>query len=112
MSAQIPTSKSFWRQAAFLTSIALFTAYFVKSKIHLRRQQQFRPDELESSSYYSDGSSNKNQERQDISKIRPGFPTSENSEYMRKSQYEGSGNSYISRRSGDKISSGFWGKWW
>lgn len=38
-----------------------------------------------------------------IAKIKPGFAES-TGEYKRKSEYEGAGNSYSSRKGGDKFS--------
>ncbi|CDK29403.1 unnamed protein product [Kuraishia capsulata CBS 1993] len=86
----LPSLKAFWKQTLFLSCLAIGTAYFVKSKVHLRRRQQYVEESKEELPV----------------ETRPGFPTTQGAASSRKSEYEGSGSSYMSRKSGDKFS---WG---
>ncbi|ODV84910.1 hypothetical protein CANARDRAFT_8046 [[Candida] arabinofermentans NRRL YB-2248] len=103
MSSTLPSIKQFWKQAIFLSGLAIGTAIFVKSKVSIRRKTQYIQ---ETSSYDST-------QKKQIADVKPGFPTQaldENGEtiYKRKSEYEGAGSSYMSRKHGDKFN--YWFK--
>lgn len=85
--ATLPSSRSFWKQATFISVLAVFAAYNVKQNVYLRRKLQYRPDELEIS--------RSGEDEYDISKIRPGFPSITGDASERKSEYEGTGDSYL-----------------
>lgn len=92
----IPSFAKFWKQALFLSTLAIGTALFVKSKVHLRKKNQHLPDAVLGD----------REQDYDISKIRPGFPQSKDdmTAYGRKSEFQGTADSYLTRKSGDKFS--------
>lgn len=100
-----PTIKTFWKQGTFCLILAVVSAYAVKSNVTIRRRQQFAK---EASSYDSLMQERvKERSGESISTVKPGFPLDDGVErYQRKSEYEGAGSSYMSRRHGDKFN---WG---
>ncbi|QPG75222.1 hypothetical protein FOA43_002572 [Brettanomyces nanus] len=72
----------------------------------MSRKQQFAKD----ASSYDSLMQQRVRSGDSISTIRPGFPKEDGIErYTRKSEYEGAGSSYMSRRHGDKF--GFLDRW-
>ncbi|VEU20727.1 DEKNAAC101526 [Brettanomyces naardenensis] len=104
--SSVPSVKSFWKTAVFLTAIAGFTAYYAKNKVTIRRRAQYAKD----ASSYDSMMQQRVRSGDSISTIRPGFPKEDGVEkFKRKSEYEGAGSSYMSRRHGDKF--GFFSRW-
>lgn len=102
----LPPIKQFWKQALFMTSLAGFAGYYAKTKVTIRRKAQYAKD----ASSYDSLMQSRVRSGQTISTIRPGFPLEDGTHhYERKSQYEGAGSSYMSRRHGDKF--GLWERW-
>lgn len=102
MSSPAPSIKQFWRQALFLSAVAITSAYFVKQNVTIRRQTQY----VKEASSYDSLMQDRVRERsgESISTVKPGFPLEDGVErYQRKSEYEGAGLSYRSRRTGDKF---------
>ncbi|GME97250.1 unnamed protein product [Ambrosiozyma monospora] len=121
----LPSIKQFWGQAVFLAVLGITTAYFVKSNVTIRRRQQYiqeasnfdtlqqertkaQAEKLIGDSNDSDEARAAYERKYGIRGVQPGFPIKdENSPvYERKSEFEGAGNAYLSRKSGDKF--GFW----
>lgn len=101
-SAPPPNIKKFWKQGLFLSVVAITSAYFVKQNVTIRRRKQY----VKEASSYDSLMQERVRERsgESISTVRPGFPLDDGIErYQRKSEYEGAGNSFRSRRSGDKF---------
>ncbi|KAH3671288.1 hypothetical protein OGAPHI_000511 [Ogataea philodendri] len=96
----LPSLKQFWKQTLFLATLAVGTAVFVKSKVTIRRKQQ----------YIKETSSFDSKQKKQIADVKPGFPeqSSDQELYKRKSEFEGAGSSYMSRKQGDKLA--FWGR--
>ncbi|KAF6007066.1 hypothetical protein HII13_004743 [Brettanomyces bruxellensis] len=96
----LPPIRQFWKQIAFVSSVAIFAAYYAKNKVTIRRKQQFIKD----SSSYDSLMRKRVRSGNSIATIKPGFPKEmDDEEYKRKSEFEGSGNSYMSRKHGDKF---------
>ncbi|KAG7691584.1 hypothetical protein KL930_005214 [Ogataea haglerorum] len=100
MSSTLPSLKQFWKQTLFLSVLAIGTAAFVKSKVTIRRKKQ----------YIKETSSFDSTQKKQIADVKPGFPERNPNEekYKRKSEFEGAGNSYMSRKHGDKLA--WWGR--
>lgn len=78
------------------------SAYFVKQNVTIRRKNQY----VKEASSYDSLMQERVRERsgESISTVKPGFPLDDGVErYQRKSEYEGAGMSYRSRRGGDKF---------
>jgi hypothetical protein len=78
------------------------SAYFVKQNVTIRRKTQY----VKEASSYDSLMQDRVRERSgdSISTVKPGFPLDDGVErFQRKSEYEGAGMSYRSRRSGDKF---------
>lgn len=102
MSSSQPNIKQFWKQGLFLSVLAITAAYFVKSNVTIRRKKQY----VKEASSYDSLMQERVRERSgdSISTVKPGFPLEDGVErYQRKSEYEGAGLSYRSRRTGDKF---------
>lgn len=100
--SSFPSIKSFWKQAVFLCAVAMTSAYFVKQNVTIRRKKQF----VKEASSYDSLMQERIRERsgESISTVKPGFPLDDGVErFQRKSEYEGAGLSYRSRRTGDKF---------
>lgn len=100
--AAFPSIKQFWKQALFISVVAVTSAYFVKSNVTIRRKKQY----IKEASSYDSLMQERVRERSgdSISTVKPGFPLDDGVErYQRKSEYEGAGLSYRSRRTGDKF---------
>lgn len=98
----VPALKKFWKQTAFLGFIAIVAAYSVKQNVTIRRKKQF----VKEASSYDSLMQERVRERSgdSISTVKPGFPIDDGIErYQRKSEYEGAGMSFRSRRTGDKF---------
>lgn len=97
-----PNIMKFWKQALFLSAVAMTSAYFVKANVTIRRRKQY----VKEASSYDTLMQDRIRERsgESISTVKPGFPLDDGVErYQRKSEYEGAGLSYRSRRTGDKF---------
>lgn len=102
MSSAQPNIKQFWKQGIFLSVLAITAAYFVKSNVTIRRKKQY----VKEASSYDSLMQERVRERSgdSIATVKPGFPLDDGVErYQRKSEYEGAGLSYRSRRTGDKF---------
>jgi hypothetical protein len=102
MSSAPPSIKAFWKQGLFLSAVAVVSAYFVKQNVTIRRRKQY----IKEASSYDSLMQERVKERsgESISTVKPGFPLDDGVErYQRKSEYEGAGLSYRSRRTGDKF---------
>lgn len=100
--AAFPSIKQVWKQAVFLCAVAMTSAYFVKQNVTIRRRKQF----VKEASSYDSLMQDRVRERsgESISTVKPGFPLEDGVDrYERKSEYEGAGLSYRSRRTGDKF---------
>lgn len=89
-----------------ITFVGLSILLAVKLFVNNRKSRQFKPDHMKENNggdSISENSVAVEDHYGDTSRIRPGFPL-EASTAQRKSEYEGAGNSYSSRRSGDKFS--------
>ena len=98
-----PTIKTFWKQGLFLSAVAVIAAYSVKQNVTIRRKAQY----VKEASSYDSLMQERVRERSGdtISTVKPGFPLQKEgeSDYQRKSEYEGAGLSYRSRRTGDNF---------
>ncbi|AMD21263.1 HEL017Cp [Eremothecium sinecaudum] len=92
------------KYVAILSGLTIVSVLGTKTIIRQRRQGQFQPNYLESKSTNND---------YNLAKIKPGFPENERKneteEVKRKSEYEATGLSYMSRKRGDKL--GLLDKW-
>ncbi|ODQ62298.1 hypothetical protein WICANDRAFT_76477 [Wickerhamomyces anomalus NRRL Y-366-8] len=88
--------KQFLNNFWFVSSLAIGAIYVTKTIIENKREKSFHPEHF-------DNGDNKVSVQDNIAKIKPGFAES-TGEYKRKSEYEGAGNSYSSRKGGDKFS--------
>lgn len=84
----------------YLTAAGAFSVILVKTIIRSQRDAKFIPlakdQGAEGGDYYSN-----------VANVKPGFPLpADAASSDRKSEFEGSGLSYRSRKSGDKL--GFW----
>lgn len=106
--SSVPSIRSVWKQAAFCLTLAVVSAYAVKSNVTIRRRQQFAK---EASSYDTLMQERvKDRSGESIATVKPGFPLDDGVQrYQRKSEYEGAGSSVMSRRQGDKFN---WGHFW
>ncbi|ODQ78266.1 hypothetical protein BABINDRAFT_162920 [Babjeviella inositovora NRRL Y-12698] len=85
----------------FIGSIA-----FTKSVVKDRRVANYKPQQLRLD---ENGEEAQTEPAFDSSKVKPGFPLPSD-QYDRKSAYEGSGISYMSRKRGDRLTNSWFGK--
>lgn len=110
MSSAFPAVKTFWKQSLCFATLAIVSAYAVKQNVTIRRRAQFAQE----ASAYDSLMQERVKERsgQSIATVKPGFPLDDGVErYQRKSEYEGAGSSYMSRRHGDKFNWGHFLGW-
>ncbi|CCH43050.1 putative secreted protein [Wickerhamomyces ciferrii] len=91
--------QNFW----FISSLAIGSIYATKSWIEYNREKQFIPEHFTNDENNENDINSGKSVQDNIAKIKPGFAES-TGEYKRKSEFEGAGNSYSSRRGGDRFS--------
>lgn len=105
--SELPSLKQVWKQVALLGGLAIFATVYARNKVTIRRKQQYAHD----ASSYDSLSRQRVRSGNTISTIKPGFPEEDGTEkYQRKSEYEGAGSSYMSRRHGDRFN--LWDRFW
>ncbi|SCU93429.1 LAMI_0E14334g1_1 [Lachancea mirantina] len=87
------------KNAAYLCGFAILSVLAVKAAIRGRRDAQF--------DRFGEKSQGRDDYYKNLANVRPGFPISQADDGSgRKSDFQGSGLSYLSRKRGDKL--GFW----
>lgn len=90
-----PNSKN----AIYLSVFGILSVVLVKSIIRERRDAKFNPHARDAPANRSDVDYYEN-----LAQVKPGFPLpSDASSQERKSEFEGAGLSYLSRKRGDKL---------
>ncbi|CCE63251.1 hypothetical protein TPHA_0E01580 [Tetrapisispora phaffii CBS 4417] len=93
------------KKLAIITVIGFGALFVAKNNVKSKKASKFQPNVKVSATEQNTGDYYSN-----LAKIKPGFPLPKDdssdaggSKYQRKSKYEGSGNSYLSRKGGDRL---------